>query len=417
MLLTSEEQTWLGGHSGAAMQLAMRLIVAAGEATGAARLVPVEMAHINSCHYSGQLSLDFAEFLLANDACLAVPTHTNASLISMESPDLRPIAATPTEVSGAKRLMEIYEQLGCSQMWSCAPYQQLVGRPRFGAHVIGSESNAVSFFNSVLGARTNKYGDLLDVAGAIAGRVPLSGLHTDDARLATHVFRLDPHIAADATANATFPHVLGILLGERSNGAVPVVDGLAVDRIDEDVLKAIAAGGATSGSVDMFHIVGVTPEAPSLAAALGGRVALDETIIDSEMVRETQHRLSRGDGPLRSVCLGTPHYSIGEFERLRSEFDGRQVDNSIYFLVTTSRAVAKELADRGWDDELRELGVTIATDTCSYYPPQVSGMHGLVMTDSAKWAYYAPGILDVAVRFASVADCVESAVSGAVMAS
>ena len=123
MLLTSEERAWLDGEAGAATQLAMRLLVAAGEATGAARLIPVEMAHINSCHYSGQLSLDFAEFLLANDARLAVPTHTNASLVSAASPDLRPVDPTPTEVRGARRLMEIYERLGCSAMWSCAPYQ------------------------------------------------------------------------------------------------------------------------------------------------------------------------------------------------------------------------------------------------------------------------------------------------------
>lgn len=415
MLLAPDEQAALDGDFGAAAQLSMRLLVAAGEATGAPRLIPVEMAHINSCHYSGQVSLDFAEFLLANDARLAVPTHTNASLISSASPQLRPLDATPTAVNGARRLMEIYERLGCSTMWSCAPYQETVGRPRFGQQVIGSESNAVSFFNSVLGARTNKYGDLLDVAGAIAGRVPLSGLHTDEARLGTHVFRLDVDGGVDIGGNTTLPHVLGIILGERSSG-VPVVDGLAAGDIDDDVLKAIAAGGATSGSIDMFHIVGVTPEAPSLADALGGRAARAETIVDTAMLDETRRRLSRGDQPLRSVCLGTPHYSIGEFERLRAELDGRQVDSRIFFLVTTSRAVMAELDGRGWIDDLRELGVSVVTDTCSYYPPQVAHMRSLVMTDSAKWAYYAPGMLDVDVRFASLADCVASAVAGEVTA-
>lgn len=407
--LNAEEQAWLDGRSGAAMELAMRMLVAAAGATGATEFVPVEMAHINSCHYSGQLSLDFAEFLLSNQAALAVPTHTNASLISCTSPDLRPVAMSPTEVAGATRLMEIYEQLGCSQMWSCAPYQQDDGRPTFGQHVIGSESNAVSFFNSVLGARTNKYGDLLDVAGAITGRVPLTGLHSDAGRLATHLFRLD----IDTLDDPTLPHLLGVVLGEQAGSNIPVLDGLAT--ADEDSLKAIAAAGATSGAVEMFHVVGVTPEADTIEDATGGRTPQHETVIDTQMLRDARKRLSRGNSTLRSVCLGTPHYSEREFERLRLSLAGRTVHERISFLVTTSRATFAVLQLRGWDDEFSSLGVRIVTDTCSYYTPHATGVESLVMTDSAKWAYYAPGILDVDVRFGSLTDCVESAIAGEVI--
>ncbi|MBT8240295.1 MAG: aconitase X catalytic domain-containing protein, partial [Acidimicrobiia bacterium] len=123
MNLTEQEQHWLAGADGAAMQLAMELVVASARVAGVSNFVEVDFAHINSCHYSGQMSLDFAEFLLANDAMLAVPTHTNASLIDCGSPSVRPEQKTPTEIEGARRLMEIYEQLGCTPMWSCAPYQ------------------------------------------------------------------------------------------------------------------------------------------------------------------------------------------------------------------------------------------------------------------------------------------------------
>ena len=157
-----------GGH-GKAEQLAMRMLVAAAETSGATDFVPIEFAHIGSCHYTGRLALDYAEFLLAEGATLAVPTHTNASLIDINQPAMRPEAATPEAVRGAARLMEIYEALGCTAMWSCAPYHEARTRPTVGTQIVGSESNAVSFFNSVLGARTNKYGDLLDVCAAIIG--------------------------------------------------------------------------------------------------------------------------------------------------------------------------------------------------------------------------------------------------------
>ncbi|MBT8213152.1 MAG: aconitase X catalytic domain-containing protein, partial [Acidimicrobiia bacterium] len=368
-------------------------------------------AHINSCHYSGRMSLDFAEFLLANDVTLAVPTHTNASLIDCGSPSVRPEQQTPTEVEGAGRLMEIYEQLGCTPMWSCAPYQHDEARPAFGQHIVGSESNAVSFFNSVLGARTNKYGDMLDISAALVGRVPLAGLHTDEGRIGTHVFRL-VDLPDESLADPTFPHVLGIILGREAGTAIPVIEGLPA--ATEDELKAIAAAGATAGSVEMFHVVGITPEASTLAEALGGVRAQTETRVDAAMLAETRASLSTGAGKLNAVCLGTPHFSVAEFSDLVHALGGRQVHPNVTMLVTTSRAVATEIKLRGWHDQLGDAGVQIVLDTCTYYTPRPAGVEGLVMTNSAKWAYYAPGILDVDVAFGSLNDCVGAAIDGEV---
>ncbi len=411
MHLTDREAAWLGGSSGKAHQLAMRLLVAAGEATGASTFVPIEFAHINSCHYSGQLSVDFAEYLLAEGATLAVPTHTNASLIDQHCPDLRPMERFTTEVAGAQRLMEIYEELGCSAMWSCAPYQEHAGRPEFGQQIVGSESNAVSFFNSALGARTNKYGDMLDISAAVVGRVPLSGLHTDAGRLATHevAVELDDAVIDDPM----LPHLLGILIGQTVGTSIPVISGMG--RVDEDGVKAMAAAAATSGGVEMFHIAGVTPEAPTLHDALGGRPARERTTVDSDALQTVRSQLSaRSSGPVDAICLGTPHFSITEFAALQSALDGRPISPTVTMLVTTSRAVLAELQLRGWDTSLTESGVQIVLDTCTYYPPRASGVQGTVMTNSAKWAYYAPGMLDVHVAFGRLADCVESAVRGEV---
>ncbi len=396
--------------TGRAMDLAIRLIEAAAEASGATEFVTIEMAHINSCHYSGRLSLDFAELLLAEGVRFAVPTHTNASLISCTSPSLRPEANDPEAVAGARRVMEIYEQLGCSSMWTCAPYQQPDGRPEFGQHVVGSESNAVGFFNSVLGARTNKYGDLLDVAAALVGKVPLSGLHTDEGRRATHVFDVSD-LPAATLVDPNFAHLLGVVLGRKVGGGIGAVVG--IERATEDELKAIAAAAAAAGGVDLFHVVGVTPEAPTLEAATQGVAPSHHTLVTDHHLAEAARLLTNADGdePLRAVCLGTPHFSVGEFEALLAALDGRAVAPGVTVLVTTSRAVAADLELRGWDERLAAAAIDVVLDTCTYYPPHPTGLDGLTLTNSAKWAYYAQGMLDVPVAFASLEACVEAAVT------
>ena len=412
LALDETEQRWLGGADGAAMQLAMRMMLTAAQVSNATEFVEIEFAHINSSFYSGQVSLDFAEFMLANGGSFAVPTHTNASLIDCSTPTLRSEHDHPVEVRGARRLMDVYIELGCTPMWSCAPYAEAVGRPSMGAQIVGSESNAVSFFNSVLGARTNKYGDFIDVCAAMTGRVPLAGLHTDEARRATHLFDLTGLSPAELS-DPTLPHVLGIILGNEAGSAVPVVVGL--ESATDDELKAIAAAGATSGAVEMFHVVGVTPEAPTLDAATGGTIPIYRTIVDATLLDSTRTRLSTSwTGPLRAVCLGTPHFTLTEFADLRAALNGRRVNEGVQMLVTTSRAVLAELESESWDDELRSAGVQIVVDTCTYFTPRPNGVEGLVMTNSAKWAYYAPGILDVEVAFGSLQQCVESSVRGQV---
>ncbi len=395
-----------------AVDFARRLLDRAAEIQGVSEFVPIEMAHINSCHYSGRLSLDFAEFLLAEGATMAVPTHTNASLVSAARPDLRAEAEDPEMVAGARRVMEIYEELGCSPMWTCAPYHDSECRPGLGQHIVGSESNAVSFFNSVLGARTNKYGDVIDMAGAIIGEVPKAGLHTDEGRLATHLFRVE---LPDAwSSDRSLPHLLGIIVGRQTGSHVPVIDGW--EPRDETDLKAVAAAGASSGGVGLFHVVGATPEAATLTDATGGRQVQRKTTIDASAIERAGSALSTGrTGPVSAVCLGTPHFSIDEFGDLLETLGDRRAASHVRVIVTTSRAVAAELGLRGWARRLEDAGIDVVTDTCSYYRPRPTGVDGLVVTNSAKWAYYAPGMLDVDVAFTDLRGAVDAAVTGEVI--
>jgi hypothetical protein len=286
-------------------------------------------------------------------------------------------------------------------------------RPAFGEHIAWAESNATVFANSVLGARTARYGDFLDICAAITGRVPFAGPHVTGNRRGRIVFRV-AGLPADLLGEDVFYPVLGHVVGAVSGSAVPILVGLSADT-SEDRLKALGAAAASSGSVAMFHVVGVTPEARTLAEALQG--AAPERVLDVswEQVRQARDALGGGRGQHRlgAVSIGTPHFSVAEFATLVPLVKGRtlQVD----FFASTNRATLAELEARGWLESLQTAGVQVVVDTCTYVTPILRPRPGVVMTNSAKWAYYAPGNLGVDVVFASLAECVDSALVGEVV--
>lgn len=409
LALDADDHARLEGREGKAMQLAMRLVVQAAQNLDAERLIPVTFAHVDACFYTGQAHVDFVRFLLENGARLSIPTWTNNGVVSLADPTLRPAAEDPDFVAGASEVMRLYAELGCVPTWTCAPYQ-LPGGPKLGDHIAVGESNAVSYYNSAVGARTNKYGDYLDVACALVGKAPFAGLHTDEGRKARLRFACED--LPDAWRREDiFAHLLGHHVGRIAGRRVPVMTGLPAETT-ADNLKAISSAVAASGGVELWHGVGVTPEAPSLDAVFGGGDCHRVTAEDLTMA----HRdLSTArDGPLDAVALGTPHFSISEFADLVQLLDGRKTKPGLVFLVSTSRAVRQMAAAKGWIAELERAGVEVPVDVCTYYSPRVRGMRGRIMSNAAKWAYYAPGMLGVEVAFGSLRECVESAVRGEV---
>ena len=204
---------------GKAHRFAMQLVEQAARIMGAPRLTPISFAHIDACFYTGQSHLDFVRFLLEHDAKLAVPTWTNTSVASPDDGGLRSEHSDPEMVRGAHELMRLYAQLGCKPTWTCAPYQ-LPGGTKFGDHIAVGESNAVAYYNSVIGARTNKYGDYLDVACAITGLAPFAGLHTDEGRKADIHFSC-ASIPDEWKRQDIFFHLLGHLVGRRAGRRIP----------------------------------------------------------------------------------------------------------------------------------------------------------------------------------------------------
>jgi predicted aconitase len=405
--LDSADRDAVSGARGPALQFAMRLVLQAARIMGAKQLVPVTFAHIDACFYNGQAHIDFAQYLLDHGAVFAVPSWTNNGVVSQTHPELYAGHHDTEMVEGASTLMDLYAALGCAPTWTCAPYQ-LPGQPEKGEHIVIGESNAVTFYNSVIGARTNKYGDYLDVACALVGKAPFAGLHTDEGRMAELAFDVSSLPEAMHASDA-FYHLLGHHVGRVSGRRVPAISGLP-HRAREDDLKAVSTAVAASGGVELWHGIGLTPEAPELGAVFHGK---DIASVTMDHLRQAHRELSIGqDGPLDLVALGTPHFSAAEFRDVIRLLDGRMVKTQC--VITTSRFVMGYLKDKGMADELARSGVTVVGDICSYYTPGIRQAKGRSMTNSAKWAYYAPGMLPVEVCFGSLKECVESAVRGEV---
>jgi len=397
----------LGGDGGVATQLAARLLVRMAELMGAERLVPIASAHVDGCLYHGPVSIDFAERLVAGGGSVRVETTLNVGAVDLLHPELN--RGDPKRRTAGRELMRLYSALGCRPTWTCAPYQ-LPNRPSLGEQIAWAESNAIVFANSVLGARTERYGDFIDIAAALTGRAPYVGLHSDEGRLATVHFRLD-RIPARLAASDVFFAALGHFIGRRTARNVPVIDG--IEHATEDQLKALGAAAASSGSVAMFHMVGITPEASTLALACGQRAPRQVIPVSlADLADAAEELTSAGNASLGAVSVGTPHFSLAEFERLRTLLGGRRVSDRVAFYASTGRGVQEELRARGWLDDIAAAGVTIVTDTCTYLAPIMAPIVGAVMTNSAKWAWYGPNNLGIQVIFGSLEECVESAVRG-----
>ena len=399
-----------GGH-GPAVAMAMRIVVRLAEADRAPRLIDITSAHVDSCLYHGEAGLDFAERLVANGGRVSVPTTLNVATLDLLHPHLFRGDAELAE--RGRRLMAAYVALGGEPTWTCAPYQ-LVARPALGEHVAWAESNAIVFANSVLGARTDRYGDFIDICAAITGRVPDAGLHRDEHRRARAVFRLQG--LSERLLDSDVLHaVLGHLIGRRTGTLVPVVVGLPPGA-GEDRLKALGAAAASSGGVAMFHAVGSTPEAETLEQATGGSEPLLEVVVGPDEIEAARDELSTtGEGRLDAVSVGTPHFSVAEFSRLAELVEGVEFDPSVDFYVNTGREELAEAAAAGLVDIVRAAGIEVVTDTCTYITPIMRGRGGVVMTNSGKMAYYAPGNLGVDIAFGSLEDCVASAAAGRIV--
>jgi len=409
--LSDRDRATLEGELGPGPRMAMSILVRMAAVQGVDRLMDITAAHIDSTIYMGVATMEYAERLAGLGARVAVPSTLNVSGVDEHGWSEW---AVPAEVAeNARRQMRAYESMGCIPTWTCAPYQT-EHRPTFGQQIAAGESNAICFFNSVIGARTERYPDLLDICAAITGRVPAAGLHLDVNRRGTVLLKL-VGIPADLQDDDSFYPVLGHLVGEREPDGVPVIDGLEA-MMTEDRHKAVCAGAASSGAVALYHVVGQTPEAATLEDAFQGDAPARTLEIGLEDVQAAYRRLSTAaSDALEMVVLGSPHFSINEFARLSPLLEGRVRHPDVEFLVTCSRAVRLIAGEAGLLDSLAAFGGRLTVDTCPLATPMLPERIKHLMTNSAKYAYYSPGLLGTAVTYGRLEDCVESAVAGRVV--
>ena len=410
--LSNQDQAMLTGEHGPATKMAMTIIVRMAQFHRAERLLDIEQAHIDSAIYMGPAGLEFAERLAGLGARVRVPATLNVSAV--DEYHWQEWAVPPVWAEQAQRQMAAYAEMGCRPTWTCAPYQvDLI--PKFGQQLAWGESNAIVFANSVIGARTERYPDLLDICAAITGRVPAVGLHLTENRAGQVLMPL-VEVPEILQQDDSFYPVLGHLLGKIARDRIPVVTGLTAQPT-EDQLKALGAASASSGTVALFHLVGVTPEAPSQAAAFQGREPKEIYPITGERLRAARRELTTttiGEA-LDLVILGSPHFSLAEFKQLAPLVAGKQKHDRVKFLVTSSRAMAMLAQKAGLLEPLQQFGAQLTVDTCILASPMLPPEIKRLMTNSAKYAYYAPGMLNTEITFGSLADCVESAVAGRVV--
>jgi len=411
MQLSDRDRAMLSGDQGPAPQLAMSILVRMAAVFGADALMDISQAHIDSTIYLGDATLEFAERLASLGAKVAVPTSLNVS--GVDECGWQDWAVSPEWAAKAARQMLAYERMGAVPTWTCAPYQTDM-RPVFGQQIAWGESNAIAFANSVIGARTERYPDLLDICCAITGRVPAVGLHLTEQRAGQLLLQLDA-VSPALQQDDQFFAVLGHLVGKLSEDLIPVIDGV-IETPPEDQLKAFAAAAASSGRVALFHMVGVTPEAPTRDAAFQGRRPQRIQRITVADLAAARNELTTADGrELDMVILGSPHFSLAEFARLAPLVAGRRAHPRVKFLVTSSRLMKERAHDQGVLAPILDFGAQVTLDTCILASPMLPPEIKTLMTNSAKYAYYAPSLLNTRVTFGSLADCVNSAVEGRVV--
>ena len=409
--LTARDREMIDGLHGGAAQFAMSILVRMAEVYGASELMDISQAHIDSTNYLGDATLEFAERLASLGARVAVPTSLNVS--GVDECGWKDWAVPPEWAAKAARQMLAYERMGAVPTWTCAPYQTRM-RPSFGQQIAWGESNAIAFANSAIGARTERYPDLLDICCAITGRVPAVGLHLTEHRAGQLLLRL-ANVPDALQRDDQFFAVLGHLVGTLAGDRIPVIDGV-VARPTEDHLKAFSAAVASSGRVALFHIVGLTPEAPTREAAFQGREPEQTIDVDVAMLRDARRELTTADGrDLDMVILGSPHFSLAEFTALAPLVAGRRTHPGVKFLITSGRFMRDEAERAGVLAPILEFGAQVTLDTCILASPMLPPEIRTLMTNSPKYAYYAPSLLHTRVTFGSLADCVRSAIEGRVV--
>lgn len=401
--LSEQDRAMLEGYEGEATKAAMRILHDMAIIEGASSLIDVNQVHIDGCIYASPALLRFAEFFNDMGARVRVPTTMNS--ISVDHAHWHLQGVPESFGRPASRLADAYVEMGAQPSFTCAPYL-LDNTPNKGDVIAWAESNAVIYANSVIGARTAKHPDLLDLCIALTGRAPCHGVYLEEQRRARRVFEIE---APDECDDSFWP-LLGYRVGQLSPDRIPMLTGLAHLEPNTDDLKALCAAFGTTSAAPMLHIEGVTPEAhlPTQEA--------DQVTISSSDLANVWQQFNIGPDAIELVAFGSPHFSLTECRALASLMAGRRSHPEVIGIVTLGRNTLNAAREEGTAEALEAAGIKLHADLCwcSISEPVFPPSARTLMTSSGKYAHYAPGLSGRAVRFGSLADCVSALCTGRV---
>lgn len=395
MYLTEREEKMLNGENGYAARKSMEILVALGDIYGAERLIEVGSVQVAgvSYHNLGDAGLEFLNEL-AKDGRVKVLTTLNPAGMDLEN--WRQLGISEDFAEKQNLVIDAFEKMGILISCTCAPY--LIGNlPRYGEHVAWSESSAVTFANSVIGAKTNREGGPSALAAAFVGKTPCYGLHLDQNRIPDIQVQVNARLDKFSDWGA-----LGYSIGNKATNRIPYISGIKEAELDE--LKSFCASVVTYGSKPLFYIKGITPCSEKF------ELPRDAIVVEDKDLREAYENINDEVIDIELVCIGCPHCSIKEVAKIAELVKGRKISPNTEFWVATSR-FAKQLADkRGYTEMIEKAGGKFACDTCMAVAP-LKGRFKSVATTSAKGCYYSRHN-KMLTKMGSLEECIEAAVTG-----
>ena len=420
--LTDQENAFLDGRRGKAQQKAMELLVRYAEALGAERFVDTN----NVCGVPGsanpflqnyykdkgtsEYDAIFSYFDLDSDELVDAPQAlvSTCCLQGGADPDNWETLGTKPQVFDIYKDREQFARdRGVTILKTCTPY--IAGNtPAKGEHCAWMESSAVVYCNSVLGARTNTEGRESTSAAMLTGKIPDWGFHRDEFRYGSH--QIDVEIPIESVMDWG---MLGYFVGDVVQEHIPVLTG-KYGRPDLVRHKHFGAAAASSGGVELYHIVGITPEAPTIEAAFGPNKSVTTIKYGSTERKATYDAInsSAKSTSVDYVMLGCPHAALEQIEEACRLLEGRRISANSALWIFTSRAVKGDADAKGYSKTLADAGAMLMTDTCSAFAQAIPPGTRVAALDSAKQAHYLPAIMNIQAWFGSTRDCINAALTG-----
>ena len=393
MFLTKEEQEMCDGEYGETIRKSMDILVALGDIYGASGLVDITSAQVSGVSYKtiGDAGLEYLQDL-ARDGSGKATINASLNPPGTDLDNWEELGFPRDFAIKQNEIVDAYADLGISKTCTCTPY--LVGNvPRYRDHVSWSESSAVAYVNSVIGARTNREGGPAALAAAIVGKTPLYGFHLDENRKANLVVNVTTDLrGADFGA-------LGYIIGKVVGGGVPYFK--LQNAPNNNNLKTLGAALASSGSVALYHMENITPE-----YQLAGEEDVEDIMfISDKEITETRESLTTTDREIDLVCLGCPHASLEEIKEVASIVQGKTIKNKLWICTSVS---VKATADRmGYTKIIESAGGNVVCDTCMVVAPIEDMGFEVIGVNSAKAANYVPSMCGLDVVYDDVENLVK----------